>query len=261
MSAIPSQYLNNFESVKAKKRAFVDDYVNNHPHRLSSIRLTGSYNIQFDEREIATTQLTAYKTNEDVDYTPLSAWTRVYGEKLPVIGDIGQIGVAGGAGSPGENEFYVAQDLNYFWRFYLVAGSRPDPVKVGEFKTTLYEREVLTYDPITYSEWEEISADTQDIEENGYPTIITAAPFYNSTGGHPVSGGRGADNDENSAFLAYVISGSNVPSSGIYRLPWQDPWADESAMFTQAMADYLEAENAYSGGGWTGSTTVTLEFS
>jgi len=260
MSLLPSIYANNFASVKDAKKSFVDTYVNNHPHRLSSIRLSGSYNMEFDGREVAGEALTARKNITNVNYSLLPAWTRVYGEKLPVIDTIGQTGVAGGGGSPNdESEFYVQQDINYFWRFYLVAGSIPDPVKIGEFKTTFYGRDSVE------SEWFEAYTETEDIFENGYPAVITTLPFFNGLGGHPVSGGRGPDNDENSVFIYYYTSaGVNYEgpySVGVYRLPWQDPWANESALFTQAMTDSIADANAYSGGGWTGSTTVTLEFS
>jgi len=257
MSLLPSIYANNFASVKAAKKSFVDDYVNNHPHRLSSIRLAVPYNTQFHGREVAGTALTAYKLNEDVDYATLSAWTRVFGE-LPVIDTIGQTGVAGGAEGLNEYEFYVAQDLYYFWRFYLVVSDFPEPVKVGELMTTFYERDSVE------SEWVETSIETEDIFENGYPAVITTSPFFNGLGGHPVSGGKGADNDENSAYLFFIFSGSGSPfslASGIYRLPWQDPWADESSVYTDAMTDWIAENNDFDGGGWTGSAAVTLEFS
>jgi hypothetical protein len=113
------------------------------------------------------------------------------------------------------------------------------------------------------AEWVQTSIETEDIFENGYPAVITTSPFFNGPGGHPVSGGRGADNDENSACLFYGFTGSGSPfslASGTYRLPWQDPWADESAVYTQAMTDWIAENNDFDGGGWTGSTTVTLEF-
>lgn len=256
MNLILSIYANNFASVKAAKKSFVDEYVNNHPHRLSSIRITGSYTYQFDGREVAGTALTAYKLNADVDYATLPAWTRVFGE-LPVIDNIGQTEVAGGAEGLNEYEFYVAQDLFYFWRFYLVVSDIPEPVKVGELQTTLYGRDS------TEDEWVEISVETEDIEESGYPAVITTSPFFNGLGGHPVSGGKGSDNDENSAHLFFIFNGSGAPfplASGIYRLPWQDPWADESSVYTDAMTDWIAENNVFEGGGWTGSASVTLEF-
>ena len=254
MNLISSIYANNFASVKAAKKSFVDEYVNNHPHRLSSIRITGTYTYQFDEREVAGTALTAYKLNAYVDYATLPAWTRVFGE-LPVIDNIGQTGVAGGA-DLNEYEFYVAQDLFYFWRFYLVVSDIPDPVKVGELETTFYERDS------TEDEWVAISVETEDIEESGYPAVITTSPFFNGLGGHPVSGGKGSDNDENSAHLFFVFIGSGEPfvDAGIYRLPWQDPWADESSVYTDAMTDWIAENNDLTGGGWSGEAEVTLEF-
>ena len=258
MNSIPSIYANNFASVKAAKKTFVDEYVNNHPHRLSSIRLTGTYTYEFDGREVAGTALTAYKLNADVDYATLPAWTRVFGE-LPVIDTIGQTEVAGGAEGLNEYEFYVAQDLFYFWRFYLVVSDIPEAVKVGELQTTFYERDS------TEDEWVEISVETEDIEESGYPTVLATSPFFNGPGGHPVSGGKGSNNDENSAHLFYIFTGSSGPpfslASGIYRLPWQDPWADESSVYTDAMTDWIAENNVFDGGGWTGSASVTLEFS
>ena len=256
MNAIPWAYANNFSSVKAAKETFVGDYVNNHPHRLSSIRLTGSYNFEFDGRVVAGEALTAPKINVDVDYALLPAWTRVYGD-LPVISPIGQVGGPEPTLNIGVNKFYVAQNLNYFWRFYLVAGSLSEPVKVGETKTALWARDSEE------SEWFEAYTETEDIMESGYPFVSVS--FDSGIGGDPVSGGRGPDNAENSVDIGFALPSSGFPiSTGyerpIYRLPWQDPWANESGVFAQNMQDFVDGNNDYQGGGCTGSSSVTLEF-
>ena len=251
MNAIPWEYANNFSSVKAAKKSFVDEYVNNHPHRLSSARLTGSYNIEFDGRVVAGEALTAQKNITNVNYSLFPTWTRVYGEKLPIISDLP-------SGAVGENKFYVAQDINYFWRFYLAPSSPSEPVKIGEYETVYYERESVE------AEWVENSVDIEDIMDSYTFDTVTTYPYFNPYGGHPVSGGRGPDNDENSVAL-YFYTGAGINYEGpaspiIYRLPWQDPWENESALITQPMTDYIAAANAYSGGGWTGSTSVSAEF-
>lgn len=251
MSAIQSQYPNNFESVKAAKVLFVGAYVNNHPHRLPVLRLTGSLDYEYDERAIAT-GLGAQKTTVNVDFSELSEWTRVFNEKIPVV----KSGPNQKVAPTDQGEFNVTQSFTdfspRFWRFVFVLGDLFDLVKIGEQTVTNYERDTDT-DP-----WVFVDETVTDIDAAWFPSL-------SSLGGDPVSGGRGADNEENSVGISVEAVNTSVfeifQSVVVYRLPWEDPWENESELFSDALADYITAQNAYYGGGWTGSTTMTLEFS
>lgn len=251
MSAIQSQYPNNFESVKAAKVLFVGAYVNNHPHRLPVLRLTGSLDYEYDERAIAT-GLGAQKTTVNVDFSALSEWTRVFNEKIPVV----KSGPNQKVAPTDQGEFNVTQSFTdfspRFWRFVFVLGDLFDLVKIGEQTVTNYQRDTDT-DP-----WVFVDETVTDIDAAWFPSL-------SSLGGDPVSGGRGADNEENSVGISVEAVNTSVfeifQSVVVYRLPWEDPWENESELFSDALADYITAQNAYYGGGWTGSTTMTLEFS
>lgn len=259
MSAIQSQYPNNFESVKAAKQVFVGAYVNNHPHRLPVIRVTGTLDYEYDERAIAT-GLGAQKITVNVDFSALSEWTRVFNEKIPVV----KSGPNQKVAPTDQGEFNVTQSLvrgypdysSHFWRFIFVLGDLYDSVKIGEETVTNYTREDTDTDI-----WDPVDETVIDIDAAWFPSL-------SSLGGDPVSGGRGADNEENSVGISVKAVGNfNSPvfeifeSVVVYRLPWEDPWENESELFSDALADFITAANAYSGGGWSGSTTMALEFS
>ena len=249
MSALSSVYSNNFESVKAAKEAFVNSYVNNHPNRLSVLRLTGTLDIEFDGRNSASvTGLNTEKSTSAWDFADLPVWTRRFNEELPTIFNPDVL----------EGEFYVSQNIYYFWRFGIIFGANYDPVVVGENTTTYYERDTVD-DP-----WVETSTETSDIEATWTPYIGDIFTPSLNRGGDPTSGGRGADNDENSVLFATwpdIYGGLLFDGLEIYRLPWDINWANESEAFTDAVTDFIAARNLDDEGGWTGSTTLTLEFS
>jgi hypothetical protein len=252
MSAIQSQYPNNFESVKAAKQVFVGAYVNNHPHRLPVIRVTGTLDYEYDERAIAT-GLGANKITVNVDFSALSEWTRVFNEKIPVV----KSGPNQKVAPTDQGEFNVTQSFTdfspRFWRFVFSIGDLHDLVKIGEQTVTNYTREDTDTDI-----WDPVDETVTDIDAAWFPSL-------SSLGGDPVSGGRGADNEENSVGISVNAVNTSVfeifQSVVVYRLPWEDPWENESELFSDALADYIAAANAYSGGGWSGSTTMALEFS
>jgi hypothetical protein len=240
MNLIPSIYANNFESIKAAKKLFVDDYVNDHPHRLSSIQLTGIEIVEEDRRLQPRTAdaLSTEKFNYELDYSLLPAWTRVLHDKFPIIiaDDI-----------TNDYEFRLTHNPNSFWRCNQIIEPIYDTVKIGTETVTEYTR------PTIEDEW---------VEGGTYPFQDIYAywfPSFEESGGYPSSGGRDEDNDENS--IAIVIFGGAMINQPIYRLPWEDPWENESALFSDALEEYIADQNLTYGGGWTGSTTVTLEFS
>jgi hypothetical protein len=239
ISEVNNDYPNNFESVKAAKVSFLSVYVNNHPHRLPFMKITGLVDYEFDSRSHPT-NLTASHETISMDFSALPYWTRIYEEELPVIQ----------AGMPGQGEFTLTHSDTYFWRFEPEEGSQNAQVKVGEEITISYERA----DPA--DEWDEVSSTTTDIMMDWVPNILYG-------GGDPTSGGKGADDEANSVSISNIIysSGFFVPNGTIYRLPWEDPWSNETAVFADSLADYIAEGNAANPGFWSGSTTMALEFS
>ena len=258
MSALSSVYPNNFESVKAAKEAFVNNYVNNHPNRLSVLRLTGTLDIEFDGRNSAlVTGLNTEKITDAWDFADLPVWTRRFNEELPTIFGISQTPTASGHGLE-TGEFEVSQNIYYFWRFGIIFGANPDSVVVGERTTTYYERDTVD-DP-----WVEMSTETSDLEVTWTPYIGELLNPSVNRGGDPTSGGRGADNDENSVLFATwpeMYGGLLFDGVEVYRLPWDINWANESEAFSDAVTDFIAARNLDYEGGWTGTTTLALEFS
>jgi len=246
MSIIPSAYANNFESVKAAKKSFIDDYINEYPHRLSSMRITGTESIEEDERlqPRLAEALGAAKYNYEFDYSSLPVYKRAFYQRLPIIK----------FPSPDQNirEFSMVHNPNYFWKCVYHTNTKEvfdlPPIKVGSSTVTYYTRPTIE-DP-----W---------VEGGTYPYddyYTNWIPYILQSGGYPSSGGKDEDNDENS--ISIVLFGLPAAQSReIYRLPWEDPWENESAVFSEGLADYIAGQNISYGGGWTGSTTVTLEFS
>lgn len=263
MSAIPSVFRNNFESVKAQKKFFVNPifgsgYENNHPNRLSVLRLTGTLDIEFDGRDSAlVTGLNTFKTTDAWDFSDLPVWTRRFNEELPTIFGISQTPTASGHGLE-TGEFYVSQEIFRFWRFGLYFGGGYASAVVGQSTTIFYERDTVD-DPFI-----EMSTETNDLTATWTPFIGDRFDPTLYKGGDPTSGGRGPDNDENSVRFATwpdIYGGTILYGVEVYRLPWDINWANESSKFTDAVTDYIAAKNIDTDGGWTGSTTMTLEFS
>ena len=242
MIEIYNYYPNNFESVKGQKDNWIEDYINNHPHRLEILKYTGTVNYEFDSRIKDNTYVASHVV-VDMDLSLMDHWTRVYFEELPVI----QRRI------PNQGEFTCWHQLRYFWSMATENGDAHDQVKIGEKITKTYDRDNFG-DP-----WTENSSTTLDI----MMSYRAVAGF----GGAPLSGGRGADNQANSCQIrtAWLEEGIGIfipyREGTIFRLPWEDPWDNESDVFTDSLADYIAAGNAVNPGCWSGSTTMALEFS
>lgn len=259
---------NNFDSIKRQKELFLGDpfgppfppipeptpppfyygYINNHPHRLPFIKLSGTLDIEYDGREPAGAG-EGIVQSISVDLSLLPEWTRIFDEKTPILEESTPATV---------NEFHLYHRIPTFWRFHIYKSEPDDPVIIGESTSTEY-----TWNAVT-EEWDEGSTTTSDIEAEWYPVIESG-----EQGGDIESGGKGADNDANSVGLrlSFTDTGSSLPifsafsDTVVYRLPWEDPWANESVIYDDALADWIDARNAEDGNGWSGTTTMTLEFS
>jgi hypothetical protein len=245
MSVIPSFYANNFESVKDAKKSFIEEYLNEYPHRLSSMRLTGKEIVEEDQRlqPRLAEALGVAKYNYEIDYSLLPVYTRAFHQKVPIIDHY----------NPTTNirQFSMVHNPNSFWRCMYDTNTNEvfdlPLIKVGSSTVTEYTR------PTTEDPWEE--GGTYPFDEY-YTNWV---PYIQPSGGYTWSGGRDEDNNENS--LAIIIYGGGpAVYRPIYKLPWEDPWENESAAFSEGLAEFIADQNATYGGGFTGSSTVTLEF-
>lgn len=237
MSVIPSVFENHFEGIHFGKTKFVA--FNDHPHRLAGIAMTGTTTIDSDPRPVAL-GLSCTRTVWSVDYSLLPAWERLLRSQIPLL----QV-----ENPTAQGKFHVTQNLQYFWRFNLATGSGYDPVKIGDVTDYLYTR------PTTGDPWVLASENTYDID--GVWTPEVSQPYL---GGHPDSGGRGADDLANSVAIKPPQL-DYLADALVARLPWVDPWANESDAFAVSLADVLAYQNALGTAVWTGATTATMVFS
>lgn len=236
MSVIQSVFDNHFEAIHFGKTQFTA--FNDHPHRITGVSMTGTTSIDRDQRDVAL-GLSCNRTVWEVNYGLLPSWDRLLRSKIPILAT---------SNPTTQGKFYVTQDVKFFWRFLMAFGPSFDPVKLGETTDFTYTR------PSTDDPWVLATQNSYDI--NGAWTPEVALPYR---GGHPTSGGRGADDPANSVAinppqLAYLAD------TLVARLPWLDPWASESAAFTDALTTVLDDQNALGGAVWTGSTTASMVF-
>jgi hypothetical protein len=227
------------DTYKYKKYVYMTSSAGNHPQRLASISMSGSTSFDRNGR-VSATGLSTTRTLVEIDWSILPTWTRIFRAKLPLLTDsqtgfgVGEFGLFSGSSSP--------------WRVHHAEGSEPASVVVGTNKEYVYSRAVNT-DP-----WTQDSVTTTNISKQWTPIF--------ADGGHPISGGKGPDDDANSI----AITGFPTPYfSGltIYRLPWDQAWADESTLLADAFDAYiadLQATHPSTSADYSGTCTATVEF-
>lgn len=234
MKAEHYSFYNYYEDHKVKKVGFfaASGYYFNHPHRLPAIKLTGDLTHDFDQRASAT-GLSALRTLKEIDFSLLPSWEREFSDKFPSAQAPGTW--------PTTSAFLIYQDVHAPWRMEAEFGPEPSTVIVGTSTDYVYTRDTIS------APWVEFSATPSDILLAWTPAI--------SGGGIPASGGKGADTDANSVAIS-LADISWFPSCTVYRLPWQEPWASESAILSDAFDALLLSQ----GSDYSGTTTATLEF-
>lgn len=241
------------ELVKTKKALRSNTHLGhafNHPHRLESISVSGTVTYTRDERAFDPPhETTATRKVYSIDLAPLWDWTRLWQTKYGWQS-------ADPPSDPGEAEFVLYHIPLWPWIMQQRRGDTPENVKIGTVTTTNY-----TWDD-EEEDWIEGTTDAGVDVMGGF--LVT---LYG--GGHPVSGGRGADDDDNSVVITVsgmldglFTTGGVSPGTPvqILRLPWDDPWTSESAAFSDMIADIITALNADNGGGHSATASVTLGF-
>lgn len=239
--------MTHIESLKSKKRegaillGSACSY--NHPHRLAAVGLSGSVSLTvdtraFDPAPISSASLTVYTLN----FSTLATWIRVYAPELPqLIGTSEPVALAAA-------EFNLWHSPKYFWQFYTSFGTNPDYLKIGTKKTTPYSK--------SGGSW---------IAGTPVTTDVLCRFSFDITGGGTAVGGKDDTVDSTKATISPSILMINAPdipgfSQDVMRFPWDDPWAAETAAFSTIFTDHIAARNTADGGGWSGSCSLSLDF-
>lgn len=247
--------VNFWEILKTKKSVVADvvwqNLLGNHPNRLASISMAGTTSFDRDGR-VSETGLTTTRRLIEVDYSLFPTWSRIIRPKTPLL--VNQT-------TFGTGEFGFFSRAGSVWKFDFTAairGATPASVVVGTDTTYYYSRAVDT-DP-----WTEDSSVPSDISMQWSPVL--AANALNHFGGDPVSGGKGPDNEDNSISISNLPYDVLVPYFNnlvIYRLPWDQAWANESDLLSDAFDDYLAAEiaaNPSTAADYSGTCTAEVVF-
>lgn len=234
------EYLAIIKQKKHDLHDFLQEYWN-HPHRLAEISLSGSLTMIQDERFYSTGPSALVDT---YDYTGslFSVITRKFYDNEP-FKDLSI------PPEPAQGEITISQNCLYGLSMFLNYGLSNDDVTVGTFTRESYTRSSIS-DP-----WVLAGTESYDITGN-----FVCYPYG---GGDVVSGGRGSDVDTSKATIDFGISTSEnlFISTTIGRFPWTDPWPSEVDIFTDFLDDWIANGNATYGGGFSGSCSLSLDFS
>jgi hypothetical protein len=238
-------------SIKNRKRAiydFLDSSVYNHPNRLSEVGLSGSMYLIKDGRDYTVYPYNPTFSREvkeyTIDFSLATHYIRSYFEKEPTpnyLPDATDLGT-----------FHLGHFPNQW--FIQSHNLSPASVVVGTKTITEYSRASVS-DP-----WIAGSVTSSDITMYFEMTILG--------GGDPVSKGKGTGGDDNKAVIYFhpVINVyAELPDFGAYsgeikRLPWDASWSSETAMFIPIFSNYLDFNNAFYGGGFSGNCSLSLNF-
>jgi hypothetical protein len=242
-----------YEGHKDKKSAistFVRGARFNHPHRLKTVSLSGTIDYVRDERDFAINASPsngdiAFRDTLDLDLSAASAWSRYFEEKCPFSHTL-DLAV---------REFALLHGPGFPWKFFQQINFDPDFVVIGTIT-----RENYTYNDTT-SSWDLTSTDLPEDVECNFSFSVTG-------GGDPVSGGFdsvSAAEIELTVDFDYIGSyGSLLLGWGwglIERLPWTEVWDPETDIFSDSFDLWVDDLNTATGGGHSGSCSMTLNFS
>ena len=238
------------QSIKNKKNSysiFFADSFFNHPHRIPKVAVSGTLNYTIDGRDFIPTPITsATKYEFSLDYSLSDPWIRVFQANYPWRTFAPPTILAQGEFTPGHRPHSP-------WEFRDTTGDPTDIAVIGTCTKTTYTR-TLIIDP-----WTAGTPVVTDISHKFFPSI--------SGGGDIFSGGRGAGSDAEKTQIEYAESYDGAEytrlpnfSDFIFRLPWDDPWASETAIFATVFSDFLADGNSTDGGGHSGTCSLSLDF-
>lgn len=217
----------------------------NHPHRLEAIALSGTLSYTRDGRDFTSPGTSATRYLFALDFADANTYTRVWKANTPWDGipslDPGQV--------------IISHQPSFPWAMIFIDAAT-DPAVIGTCTEYEYSR------PTTSDPWTLDDTTTTDIS--------LALGLFAFGGGEPDSGGQGDGSDDEKveiqANLNFTGANNNLlpnldtTSPHILRLPWEDSWASETTLFSDAFSDFITAENAADGGGHSGTCSLSLDF-
>lgn len=210
----------------------------NHPHRLSSVSISGSATFVEDGRSFTSPGLSAFVYTHDLDTSGMQEYLRY------LWGGDGPIYASG--------NFLLSSTTLSPWSFLFGLDSEiPMLADCYNLNTKYYTRNTLT-DP-----WDLIS-DVDSKYDASFSLTI-------SGGGSPDSGGY----DELASGDALIQVQINTNNAGLklelngsfHRSPYVDAWASESDVFADDLTASVTAGNTAQGGGYSGSSSIAIAFS
>jgi hypothetical protein len=187
----------------------------------------------------------AYKKEYSIDFSLATPYTRAYFQNEPFGNVSGR--------NPGPQDPATFMLSHYPNKWYVFPSiSPPDPVVVGTKTTTRYI-------------WNDGTL-AWDVDTVTNENISLRFILYLYGGGDPVSRGRGTGGDDNKTIISFYLDpspGGAYPDFGeirVKRFPWDNSWASESALFSTAFSDFIDTNNAFYGGGFSGSCSLSLNF-
>lgn len=238
------EYLIKIKEKKYDLHDFLQNCHWNHPHRLAEISLSGSLTMIEDRRYFTGAGTSASVITETITGSLFPVLTRKFYENEPFY-------TSGPPPGGGKGEFTISHKYLYAWRMFTGGGILNDLAVVGTRTSQGYTR-TTTSDP-----WVAGSSSSFDLMGS-----FGAGPV-SGTGGDIISGGRGPDIDTSKATLGFSLSGDSSagPFGYFYRFPWDYTWASEVDIFTDFLDDWIANGNATYGGGFSGSCSLSLDFS
>lgn len=230
----------------------------NHPNRTSQMVPSGTMTINIDRRAkilSPTTGLTATDTEYSADFSLLPAYTRKF---IPI---------------PFKSTFFTAPDP-LPGEFEM--GHQPIAPWLMESRTMVFETSAVVgtvtqknYE-YTGSAWSLTSTTTSDLLADHAFNIDYSGGYITPEGFY--SGGFSEDSEDYKVVISCQTSidplnGSNVLSANEKRWPWDDLWGAMNQDFIEAKSivdkfnDFITAQNASATETWSGSLSLTYNFS
>lgn len=235
--------LEYWELIKTKKetrRALWDSYLANHPNRVELVEFSGTLTLTIDGRDFTGAGLVATKYEWDLDFSLLPDFTRKFIQGYP-WSSVFDPPVAG--------EFGLAHSRVAPWNMTTILNTIPAAVTIGTRVATTYTR------PTTGDPWTAGSPVTIDIDATHQISF--------TLGGDPDSGGFTAST---LGVINYLVNFDPATFFAnleieILRDVNDDTWDAETTAFSDALTDFIDNGNTVNGGGYSGTTDLTMTFS
>lgn len=253
-----------YQTIKAKKRDRWERRAygwHNYPHSLAEIATSGSLSYTRDETHFtnASTSTTASRYVCSLDFSLANPFTRVFEDQWPWKPSSANPYPLP-SGDPGNGEFLMVHRPIFPWRLEAPISDPLPSAVIGDCTREFYTR------PTTSDPWALDNTTTTDVTFGFY--LLMGA------GGDHYTGGRGAGGYDEKVIIQFdddfgannpgvfppILPDFSTTDPDIRRLPWEDPWSSETAIFADIFSNHLVTRNAIDGGGHTGTCSLSLDF-